>query len=41
MKKNTGARWEVADGKPLTHDHDRQRAVEAAEYLKLKTDARG
>jgi hypothetical protein len=40
MKKKTGARWEVTvDGKPRTYDHDRQRAIEAAEYLKLKNPA--
>jgi hypothetical protein len=36
-KANTSARWEIAvDGKPRTYDHDRQRAIEAGEYLKLK-----
>ena len=37
MKKNTGANWEITvDGRPRTYDHDRQRAIQAGEYLKFK-----
>jgi hypothetical protein len=40
MKKQTGARWEITvDGKPRTYDRDRQLAIDAAEYLKLKNPA--
>jgi hypothetical protein len=36
----TGARWEVTvDGRPRTYDRNRDLAIEAAEFLKLKNPA--